>query len=32
MKTMHTLETAEAHIAYDVHGPLPPPTDVRRCS
>src|SRR6188472_450310 len=23
MKTMHTLETAEADIVYDVHGPLP---------
>src|SRR3954470_12078571 len=24
MTTMHILETAEADIAYDVHGPLPP--------
>src|SRR3954470_8706297 len=23
MTTMHTLQTAEADIAYDVHGPLP---------
>src|SRR4051794_15860137 len=23
MTTTHMLETAEAHIAYDVHGPLP---------
>jgi hypothetical protein len=38
MTTTHVLETAEAGIAYGVHGPLPtadgrpPPTDAHRCS
>jgi hypothetical protein len=32
MTTMHRLETAEADITYDIHGPLPPPTDAHRCS
>ena len=32
MTTTHTLETAGADIAYDVHGPLQAPTDAHRCS
>jgi hypothetical protein len=32
MTTTHVLETAGADIAYDVRGPLPPPTDAHRCS
>jgi hypothetical protein len=30
--TTHMLETADAQIAYDVRGPLPPLTDAHRCS
>ena len=32
MTTMHILETADADIAYDVHGPLPTADGRPRCS